>query len=534
MKHIQFTLFGLLNIIVINAIDKNIEEYELYKHLINIKLYNSKIRPNTPADVFMTMYLKQIISIEEKNQIMTSSSVLAVQWTDLRLAWNSSDWNDVIEILVPTNVIWAPDLFITNTGESSGYIPILPQSLALVSQSGVVYVVYSLTNQKTRCPINIRSYPFDTQHCSINIGALTADTTKLNLISTNYNFKSDSYIKHSLWDLTDVNVYDITTDDRFVFYNDETPGIDYFNNDVRFTSTLRRKPLYFMANNIFPTLILNCIVIVSYALPFTQQVGLSMTMMITYSVYSIRIASDMPVDSRYFPLVALFFLMSVGYTFLSLIWFIIATEWESKKNMPQFLIKVAIFMKHLLYWRFNEKPLWYKENKVEPKKESLDDNDLQQITPLDKQDDPILPESADIADKEEGHTDMDYDAKIEPIQDLTKSEDVKQDEKDLELEKAFENKIEPKEEFLKNLTEPPPEQFLFLSDACPNIIESLDVYKQDCFECGFCENCLKEKNLDSNEKIEPVKLECSNCGFCEKCLINKENEKAKKKRQRTA
>ncbi len=145
---------------------ENLDDYNVFMNITSG--YNSKIRPNTTVHITMSMSLKQIVSIDEKNQIMTSSLFLSLQWNDTRLSWNPEHFNNDHEIMLPVHRLWTPDLFVINTADSNGFISISSQSLALVDFTGYVYVVFSLTNLKTRCNINIRTYPSDTQNCHVN------------------------------------------------------------------------------------------------------------------------------------------------------------------------------------------------------------------------------------------------------------------------------------------------------------------------------------------------------------------------------
>ena len=145
---------------------ENLDDYNVYMNVTTV--YNSKIRPNTTVLITMSMSLKQIVSIDEKNQIMTSNSLLSLQWTDTRLSWDPKNYNNASEILIPVNKLWTPDLFVINTADSNGYIQVSSQSLALVDFTGYIFVVFSLTNLKTRCDIDIRTYPSDTQKCQVN------------------------------------------------------------------------------------------------------------------------------------------------------------------------------------------------------------------------------------------------------------------------------------------------------------------------------------------------------------------------------
>ena len=83
-----------------------------------------------------------------------------------------------------------------------------------------------------------------------------------------------------------------------------------------------------------------------------------MTTFMTFSVYSLRIASDMPVESNFVPMVTLYFVLGISYTFLSLVWFIIANHFIAKNALPNFLTEFASFLKRILFWKYDAQPLW--------------------------------------------------------------------------------------------------------------------------------------------------------------------------------
>ena len=81
-----------------------------------INQYDKSIRPADRVNLVLKISLRQIISVDEKNQIMTSSLYLTTKWTDPRLDWNASNFNGVDNILIPAKTLWLPDLFVINTG----------------------------------------------------------------------------------------------------------------------------------------------------------------------------------------------------------------------------------------------------------------------------------------------------------------------------------------------------------------------------------------------------------------------------------
>ena len=54
-----------------------------------------------------------------------------------------------------------------------------------------------------------------------------------------------------------------------------------------------------------------------------------------------RIASQIPIQSDYLPLVSVYFFLSILFTFLSLVWFVTAEFLKNKKFNSKFLIKMT-------------------------------------------------------------------------------------------------------------------------------------------------------------------------------------------------
>ena len=82
---------------------------------------------------------------------------------------------------------------------------------------------------------------------------------------------------------------------------------------------------------------------------------------------SVKVQSDMSPQAQFLPMVTLYFMLSISYAFVSLIWFIIANNWTVKNNIPPYVSKFASFVKKVLFWIFDEPPFWkfftYKKSK---------------------------------------------------------------------------------------------------------------------------------------------------------------------------
>ena len=55
------------------------------------------------------------------------------------------------------------DFFIIDTATTNGFVIIPAPKLALVTFNGLVYIVFHLSEMRTRCKLSIKYFPFDTQ-----------------------------------------------------------------------------------------------------------------------------------------------------------------------------------------------------------------------------------------------------------------------------------------------------------------------------------------------------------------------------------
>ena len=231
--------------------------------------YNKNIRPDGQVSVDITASLQQIVSIDEKQQIMTSSSFISQTWRDDRLSWTQNDTNDFPKvIMLPVKSLWIPDTMVLNSADATGYLTVSDYSLASITSGGQVYMILPALTVKTRCELIVQKFPFDRQVCTIN---LTSWSQGANRIVYTEHAESvidlTRYSQHPLWRLNATDVITFASPDR-------VPFEDTYNAVISIQLFLQRKPLFFMMNGIFACLILNCVTLLSYALPFGSQIGL--------------------------------------------------------------------------------------------------------------------------------------------------------------------------------------------------------------------------------------------------------------------
>ncbi|CAF2011275.1 unnamed protein product [Rotaria magnacalcarata] len=335
--------------------------------------YNKNIRPDDQVSVDITAKLKQILTLDEKQQIMTSSLFISQTWFDDRLSWTPNATNgNITVVMLPVKSIWIPDTMILNSADPSGYFTVNDYSLASIYYDGQVYLILPALAIKTKCNVAVKNFPFDKQVCSINVTSWSQGSNRIV-----YTEKNDSiidlsdYDEHPIWQLNGTDVVLIRAEDR-------APFEDTYNAIISMQLYLKRKPLFFILNGIFACLILNCVTLLSYAVPFVVQINLCMTCFLTYSVYSLNFSNLFPQQSEYLMMITLFFLLSISWTFISMIWFIMHFYFTSTAEMPTVLYVFCGKLQRILCYCF---PPEKKDDKINKKTGVVpDDGEIQNFS----------------------------------------------------------------------------------------------------------------------------------------------------------
>ena len=160
---------------------------------------------------------------------------------------------------MPANKLWIPDLNVLNIADgSAGFIPISSSNLAIINNTGLVYVIFSLSSLKTKCGLNAYYYPFDRQNCSILIGSWQHDTNRINILSDDNFVDLTSYRLNPVCILYKVEVNKVFSSKKFL------DKFVYLSGDISFYLIIQCGSMYSMINNIFPSIVLNVVILVIF------------------------------------------------------------------------------------------------------------------------------------------------------------------------------------------------------------------------------------------------------------------------------
>ncbi|OWF44873.1 acetylcholine receptor subunit beta-like [Mizuhopecten yessoensis] len=302
-------------------------------------------RPSKKVDVFVTFNVLTVNDLDIKDQFMSITAYFELKWEDARLSWSDTssttqDFSSVQFLFSTEEYVWRPSLIIDNTIEDFSvihdkYIPMR------VTSSG--FVVWNPAGIYTiACSSDITYYPLDIQSCTLSLSswAYTSDEIDLKLSTPAIDFSF--YSDNGEWEMV---TFSASTGDA------KTRGDHTFAN-VKFTLTMRRRPLFHVLNTLFPVALMSVLSAMVFKLPADsgEKMGFSLTVLLAYAVYLTLISDTIPSTSVtacylsiYLALILMFGTFAVMCSILVLNVYFRAEEMEISKGW-RLATKVMAFL----------------------------------------------------------------------------------------------------------------------------------------------------------------------------------------------
>ncbi|XP_031337627.1 neuronal acetylcholine receptor subunit alpha-7 isoform X2 [Photinus pyralis] len=165
--------------------------------------YNVLERPvaneSDPLQLSFGLTLMQIIDVDEKNQLLITNIWLKLEWNDVNLRWNTSEYGGVRDLRIPPHRLWKPDVLMYNSADE-GFDGTYPTNVVVRNNGSCLYVPPGIF--KSTCKIDITWFPFDDQRCEMKFGSWTYDGLQLDLqLQDDAGGDISSFITNGEWDL---------------------------------------------------------------------------------------------------------------------------------------------------------------------------------------------------------------------------------------------------------------------------------------------------------------------------------------------
>lgn len=264
--------------------------------------YNVLERPvvneSDPLQLSFGLTLMQIIDVDEKNQLLITNIWLKLEWNDMNVRWNSSEYGGVRDLRIPPHRLWKPDVLMYNSADE-GFDGTYPTNVVVRNNGSCLYVPPGIF--KSTCKIDITWFPFDDQRCEMKFGSWTYDGFQLDLqLQDEAGGDISSFITNGEWELLGV-----PGKRNEIYYNCcPEPYID-----ITFAILIRRKTLYYFFNLIVPCVLIASMALLGFTLPpdSGEKLSLGVTILLSLTVFLNMVAETMPATSDAVPLLGTYF-----------------------------------------------------------------------------------------------------------------------------------------------------------------------------------------------------------------------------------
>lgn len=285
-------------------------EERLMNWLLGKDRYNPLIRPavnrTERVTVKLQVSLAQLISVNEREQIMTTNVWLTQHWVDYRLAWDPSKYEGIDKLRIPSRHVWLPDIVLYNNADGTYEVTVFTNVIVLYNGTinWLPPAIY-----KSACKIEVKHFPFDQQNCTLKFRSWTYDHTELDLTLKSEVASMDDFTPSGEWDILAL------------------PGrrtvnpLDPTYVDLTYDFIIKRKPLFYTINLIIPCVLITSLAILVFYLPSDcgEKMTLCISVLLALTVFLLLISKIVPPTSLDVPLIGKYLMFTMVLVTFSII-----------------------------------------------------------------------------------------------------------------------------------------------------------------------------------------------------------------------
>uniref|UniRef100_A0A668AI67 Cholinergic receptor nicotinic beta 4 subunit n=1 Tax=Myripristis murdjan TaxID=586833 RepID=A0A668AI67_9TELE len=285
-------------------------EERLMNWLLGKERYNKLIRPainrTERVTVKLQVSLAQLISVNEREQIMTTNVWLTQHWVDYRLSWDPSAYEGIDKLRIPSRHIWLPDIVLYNNADGTYEVTVFTNAIVLFNGS-IFWLPPAI--YKSACKIEVKHFPFDQQNCTLKFRSWTYDHTEIDLVLKSEVASMDDFTPSGEWDILAL------------------PGrrtvnpLDPTYVDLTYDFIIKRKPLFYTINLIIPCVLITSLAILVFYLPSDcgEKMTLCISVLLALTVFLLLISKIVPPTSLDVPLIGKYLMFTMVLVTFSII-----------------------------------------------------------------------------------------------------------------------------------------------------------------------------------------------------------------------
>ncbi|KAK2489488.1 hypothetical protein MC885_011293 [Smutsia gigantea] len=287
--------------------------------------YDSSVRPARDVGdrvrVSIGLTLAQLISLNEKDEEMSTKVYLDLAWTDYRLSWEPAEHEGIDSLRITAESVWLPDVVLLNNNDGN-FDFALDINVEVSSDGSLRWQPPGI--YRSSCSIQVTYFPFDWQNCTMVFSSYSYDSSEVSLQTgldpdgqeqQEVHIHEGTFIENGQWEI-------IHKPSRLI-----QPPVDPRgrgegqHQEVTFYLIIRRKPLFYLVNVIAPCILITLLAIFVFYLPpdAGEKMGLSIFALLTLTVFLLLLADKVPETSLSVPIIIKYLMFTMVLVTFSVI-----------------------------------------------------------------------------------------------------------------------------------------------------------------------------------------------------------------------
>ncbi|KAF6113187.1 cholinergic receptor nicotinic gamma subunit [Phyllostomus discolor] len=221
-----------------------------------MRSYNPHLRPaerdTDVVNVSLKLTLTNLISLNEREEALTTNVWIEMQWCDYRLRWDPQDYEGLWVLRVPSTMVWRPDIVLEN-----------------------------------------KSQTYSTNEISLQLSQEGGQTIEWIFIDP------EAFTENGEWA--------IRHRPAKMLLDAAAPAEEAGHQKVAFYLLIQRKPLFYVINIIAPCVLISSVAILIYFLPAKaggQKCTVAINVLLAQTVFLFLVAKKVPETSQAVPLIS--------------------------------------------------------------------------------------------------------------------------------------------------------------------------------------------------------------------------------------
>ncbi|XP_073670161.1 5-hydroxytryptamine receptor 3A-like isoform X1 [Paramisgurnus dabryanus] len=274
------------------------EKFGLFENNSMLKYLRALNNYINATKVYVNLLVTSITDVNEKAQSISTQVTLLTSW-DTDIWWSFSDFCGIKSFAVPKDLFWIPDIVFAESIKTEFGAN---ESPYLQLHSNGVIVKLDMLSLTTVCKMDLYMFPFDTQICSLTLQSLVYEDHQLiisQISSSEYlTLKSqETFETEGEWELLYIN-------------NSETDLNSWWlsRSHMTFQIFIRRRPLLYIINLIFPVFCFLVLDLASYFINASEaeKLGFKVTLLLSISVLLLILNDKLPSTASKIPLIGMY------------------------------------------------------------------------------------------------------------------------------------------------------------------------------------------------------------------------------------